>query len=111
MTQRIGIRLWFAAIVLLCLAAVGLSLLQMTAPQAFSGDPAPAASGAPEYLVRDQGGRVAVYTVDADGNETGGTVYDIYVNLLPEPDVLRLRQGIRVTDGAALQQLLEDLGA
>lgn len=111
MTQRTGIRIWFAAIVLLCLASVGLSLLQMAAPQAFSGSAAPAASGLPGYLVRERGGQVAVYTVDETGAETDETVYEIYVNLLPEPDILRLRQGIRVTDGAELQRLLEDLGA
>ena len=34
----------------------------------------------------------------------------IYVNLLPENDVLRIRRGIRVHSLPELQALLEDLG-
>ena len=85
------------------LTALALSVLQMTAPQQLPG--AAARSRPAAYTVRDKGGRVAVYP--PDGTET---VYDIYVNLLPEQDVLRLRQGIPVESEEALQQLLEDLG-
>ena len=35
---------------------------------------------------------------------------DIYVNLLPENDALRVKQGMTVTGDAALQEVLEDLG-
>ena len=35
---------------------------------------------------------------------------DIYVNLLPENDALRVKQGMTVTGDAALQKVLEDLG-
>ena len=35
---------------------------------------------------------------------------DIYVNLLPENDALRVKQGMVVTGDAALQEVLEDLG-
>ena len=34
----------------------------------------------------------------------------IYVNLLPEADALRLKQGLYVTGETALRALLEDLG-
>ena len=55
---------------------------------------APTAAG---YYLCDTGGRVAVYACNADG--TPGALQQltgIYVNLLPENDVLRIRRGIRV---------------
>ena len=69
---------------------------------------APTAAG---YCLCDTGGRVAVYTCNADG--TPGALQQltgIYVNLLPENDVLRIRRGIRVHSLPELQALLEDLG-
>ena len=63
------------------------------------------------YLLQDKGGRVAVYACNADG--TPGALQQltgIYVNLLPENDVLRIRRGIRVHSLPELQALLEDLG-
>lgn len=69
---------------------------------------APTAAG---YYLCDTGGRVAVYACNADG--TPGTLQQltgIYVNLLPENDVLRIRRGIRVHSLPELQALLEDLG-
>ena len=69
---------------------------------------APTAAG---YYLCDTGGRVAVYACNADG--TPGALQQltgIYVNLLPENDVLRIRRGIRVHSLPELQALLEDLG-
>lgn len=69
---------------------------------------APTAAG---YYLCDTGGRVAVYACNADG--TPGALQQltgIYVNLLPENDVLRIRRGIRVHSLSELQALLEDLG-
>lgn len=108
MKEGWGIRLWFWFFCLLCAAAVGLSVLRMAAPQLLPGSEAQ--SHPPAYTVRDKGGRVAVYPLDPAGAEGTETVYDIYVNLLPEQDVLRLRQGIAVESDEALQRLLEDLG-
>ena len=34
----------------------------------------------------------------------------IYVNLLPEGDALRVKQGLRLPSETELRQLLEDLG-
>lgn len=108
MKENVGMRVWFAAFCLLCAAALALSVLRMAAPQTLPGSQAQSAPAA--YTVRDKGGRVAVYAADPAGGEREQAVYDIYVNLLPEQDVLRLRQGIPVADEAALQRLLEDLG-
>ena len=57
---------------------------------------------------RRPGGRVCL---QCDG--TPGALQQltgIYVNLLPENDVLRIRRGIRVHSLPELQALLEDLG-
>ena len=64
-----------------------------------------------QYLLRDEGGMVAVYTCGPDGSPTRlARQTDIYVNLLPENDALRVKQGMVVTGDAALQEVLEDLG-
>ena len=55
---------------------------------------APTAAG---YYLCDTGGRVAVYACNADG--TPGALQQltgIYVNLLPENDVLRIRRGMPI---------------
>ena len=61
----------------------------------------------PAYILRDEGGRVAVYQAGADTPEK---VYDIYTHLLPPEDTQKLQQGIPVDTEAELQALLEDLG-
>jgi hypothetical protein len=78
------------------------SLLAQAAPQAAT----------PAYYLCDLGGRVAVYACDA-GGAPGELVEltDIYVNLLPERDAVRLKDGLTVPDDQALAALLEDLGA
>ncbi len=63
------------------------------------------------YYLCDEGGMLTVYACGADEEpanrleETG-----IYVNLLPENDALRIKQGLYVTGETALRALLEDLG-
>lgn len=112
----------------LCVFTIAFSLFWMALPRLTLPSPAGsetppssaeeslAAQAVPElsaqgYLLQDKGGRVAVYRCDADG--TAGallTVTGIYTNLLPENDVLRIKQGIRVHSELELDQLLEDLG-
>ena len=85
----------------------------MAAPAAFPRSPERSAAVQTGYLVRDEGGHVAVYVLGEHGEagNPAAVLEDVYVNLLPEPDVLRLRQGIRVADETQLERLLEDLGA
>ncbi len=90
---------------LLCGAGIAAGTFAMTASLWM---PQTAASSEAAYELRDTGGRVAVY---AAGGDTPLAVYDIYVNLLPEGDALRLKSGMRVYGDAALESLLEDLGA
>lgn len=62
-----------------------------------------------EYYLRDCGGKVAVYD-SPDPKAAPLAIHDIYVNLLPECDALRLKAGWRVLGDTALQRTLEDLG-
>ena len=66
-------------------------------------------SAPPRYLIKDSGGRVAVYAAFRP-DAPPLLRCDIYVNLLPAADVLRLKAGWPVSDDRALQCTLEDLG-
>ena len=115
----------------LCAFTIAFSLFWMALPRLTLGSPAPqAGSEAPvdsqpslaaqalpdtgqpaQYLLCDEGGMVAVYLCGPDGSPTRRTEQtDIYVNLLPENDALRIKQGLNVTGEAALRAVLEDLG-
>ena len=61
----------------------------------------------PAWLLKDSGGRLALYGADGSGPLAR---YDIYTRLLPEEDVLALQGGVAVRDAADLQQKLEDYG-
>lgn len=61
----------------------------------------------PRYLLKDNGGYLALYTADGAGPLAE---YDIRTRLLPEQDVLALQQGVPVTDEEELQRRLEDYG-
>ena len=98
--QNRGPVLWaslLCALALLCIvaAAVGFAL---------SGQERPRPSG---YLLRDNGGRLALYAADGSGPLAE---YDIYTRLLPEQDFLALQQGVAVADETELQRRLEDYG-
>ena len=61
----------------------------------------------PQYLLKDNGGHPALYTIDGSGPLAR---YDeIYTRLLPEGDALALQQGVPITDERELQKRLEDL--
>ena len=117
----------------LCAFAIAFSLFWMALPRLTLPSPAPGADSAAEtpvpsepslaaqtlpdtgqptqYLLRDEGGMVVVYTCGPDGSPTRlARQTDIYVNLLPENDALCVKQGMTVTGDAALQEVLEDLG-
>lgn len=61
----------------------------------------------PQYLLKDNGGYLALYTGDGTGPLAE---YDLYTRLLPEQDALALQQGVPVEDEAELQRRLEDYG-
>ena len=117
----------------LCAFAIAFSLFWMALPRLALPSPAPGADSAAappappaprpaaptlpdtgqptQHLPRDEGGIAAGYTCGPDGSPTRlARQTDIYVNLLPENDALRGKQGMTVTGDAALQEVLEDLG-
>jgi len=68
-------------------------------------------TGSTTYYLCDEGGRVVVWQCDADGTPVQRVLRTgIYVNLLPEGDALRVKQGLRLPSETELRQLLEDLG-
>lgn len=111
----------------LCAFTIAFSLFWMALPKLRLSSPAPqsgAASSAPLslaaqalpertalYYLCDEGGMLTVYACGADGQpadrleETG-----IYVNLLPEADALRVKQGLSVYSETELRTVLEDFG-
>ena len=75
--------LGLAMLALLCIAAavtVFFVPVQKQQPQA-------------QYLLKDNAGRLALYTPDGTGPLAQ---YDVYTRLLPEPDCLALQQGVFV---------------
>ena len=75
--------LGLAMLALLCIAAavtVFFVPVQKQQPQA-------------QYLLKDNAGRLALYTPDGTGPLAQ---YDVYTRLLPEPDCLALQQGVSI---------------
>lgn len=120
--RKLALCLFYA----LCTFAIAFSLFWMALPRLNALSPAPqdeadsvplslAAQALPErtalYYLCDEGGMLTVYACGADGQpadrleETG-----IYVNLLPENDALRIKQGLSVYSETELRTVLEDLG-
>ena len=117
----------------LCAFAIAFSLFWMALPRLALPSPAPGADSAAETpvpsgprlaaqtlhdpgqplqsLLLADGGKVADSACGPDGSPTRlARQTDIYVNLLPENDALRVKQGMTVTGDTALQEVLEDLG-
>ena len=85
-----------AVVAVLCIGAAGLwFVLSSRAP------------AGPAYLLRDNGGHLALYAADGTGPLAE---YDIYTRLLPEQDILALQNGLAIQDETELQQRLEDYG-
>lgn len=97
-------KLWVALLAVLCAAGLALSLFWMTRPAA----PAPDSTLAAPYILKDHGGKLAVFA--PEGSEPL-QVYDVYTHLLPESDVAALQKGIPVESEERLDRLLEDFGA
>ena len=111
----------------LCAFVIAFSLFWMALPRLTLPSPAPqdeapdsvplslAAQALPErtalYYLCDEGGRVVVWQCDADGTPVQRVLRTgIYVNLLPENDALRIKQGLSVYSETELRTVLEDLG-
>lgn len=60
------------------------------------------------YVLRDKDGYLAIYTVDSYENETLKEMTQIVTSYLPETDVIRLKEGIKVNGKEELNATLED---
>ena len=60
------------------------------------------------YILRDKDGYLAIYTVDSYGNETLKNMTQIVTAYLPETDIMRLKEGIKVVGKEELNATLED---
>lgn len=61
----------------------------------------------PQYLLKDDGGFLAVYTPDG---ATEVAKYEVLTRLLPENDFAALQAGVPAYSDAELQRLIEDYG-
>ena len=120
--RKLALCLFYA----LCTFTIAFSLFWMALPRLNARSPAPqdeadsvplslAAQALPErtalYYLCDEGGRVVVYTCTENGLPDKRLLRTgIYVNLLPEADAVRLKQGFYVSGETALRAQLEDLG-
>lgn len=120
-------KLWSCLFYGLCLFTIVFSLYWMSLPRLELRSPpaseTPPSSGqelaaqavpslVPQsYYLCDSSGQVAVYACGTDG-QPGALLRltGIYVNLLPENDALRIKQGLTVYSERELDLLLEDLG-
>lgn len=97
-------KVWVSLLAAVCALSLGLSLFWMVRP-ARTG---PESAAAAPYILKDHGGRLAVFA--AEGVEPL-RVYAVYTHLLPESDVAALQKGIPVESEERLDRLLEDFGA
>ena len=111
-------KVWLCIFYALCIFTIVFSLFWMALPRlagdstlAVTGHMESAGQSGTDFYLCDEGGRVVVYTCSDNGLPDKRLLRTgIYVNLLPEADALRLKQGLYVTGETALRALLEDLG-
>ena len=60
------------------------------------------------YMIREKDGYIAIYQIGEDGTETLKEMTGIVTNYLPETDILRLEEGIKVVGKEELNATIED---
>lgn len=96
-------KLWIAAIILLCVFSLILSLFFF-----FVWNNLPEKS-APSYILKDWGGHLALFH---NNDIIPFQVYEeVYTHLLPQTDVEELRRGIPLYSEDEIDRILEDFGA
>lgn len=60
------------------------------------------------YVLRDNNGYLTIYTVDAEGNEKLKEITQVITSYLPETDLMKLKEGIRVNGQEELNSAIED---
>ena len=61
-----------------------------------------------KYIVKENNGYVAIYTEDSLGKEILKETTEIVTAYLPETDLVRLREGIKVIGKENLNAIIED---
>ena len=59
-------------------------------------------------MIREKDGYIAIYQIGEDGTETLKEMTGIVTNYLPETDILRLEEGIKVVGKEELNATIED---
>lgn len=60
------------------------------------------------YIIKENNGYIAIYTMDSSGKETLKETTEIVTTYLPETDRLRLKEGIKVEGQENLNATIED---
>ena len=60
------------------------------------------------YVIREKDGYIAIYQIGENGTETLKEMTGIVTNYLPETDILRLEEGIKVVGKEELNATIED---
>lgn len=60
------------------------------------------------YIIKEKDGYIAIYTVDENGKDTLQELTQILTAYLPEEDLTRLKEGIKIQGKEKLNQALED---
>ena len=97
----------YAFIMGLCSFCILLSVTDFILPLFIENQLTAISCGNSQYLLRDQGGMVAV--TDLHHPDIPPQMLDICVNLLPETQALRVKAGWPVSDAEHLRMLLEEL--
>ena len=60
------------------------------------------------YLLKEHDGYIAIYTVDEHDNISLNSITSIIINYLPQEDITKLKEGIKVNGKEQLNRTLED---
>ncbi|MGI5958137.1 MAG: hypothetical protein ACOX60_01825 [Massiliimalia sp.] len=107
MTKRTALILFFIAVGIVLLsgfAAIMLTRNENVSQNTQHTSMVSAIENTP-YLLKEYQGKIALYT---SSNSKPEEVYEIYLNILPEYDQKRLKEGIPVSDQAQLKTYLEE---
>lgn len=97
-------RIWLYVLATVCVISLLLSVFWFAKPPV---NQSATSASQTQYLLKDYGGRLAVYR---PGEDTPIKVYEVYTHLLPETDLENLRTGIGLETEEDLDRLLEDFG-
>lgn len=60
------------------------------------------------YIIKEKDGKIAIYNINDEGNETFKSDTEILTKYLPDEDIELLKKGIKANSEAQLNQILSD---